>query len=64
MNDEPDRHGAPPPRRPQERAGAERDAAPHRTSGPVCDLCGGTMYERHCRIICPTCGYQRDCSDP
>jgi len=31
---------------------------------PVCDVCGAPMYERHCRIICPRCGYQRDCSDP
>jgi len=31
---------------------------------PTCDVCGAPMYERHCRIICPRCGYQRDCSDP
>lgn len=37
------------------------DAAPE---GPVCDLCGAPMYEWHCRILCPRCGYQRDCSDP
>jgi ribosomal protein L37E len=30
----------------------------------LCDRCGETMYEFHCRIICPRCGYQRDCSDP
>jgi hypothetical protein len=30
----------------------------------VCDLCGAVMFERHCRILCPACGYQRDCSDP
>jgi len=29
-----------------------------------CDLCGAPMYERHCRLICARCGYQRDCSDP
>jgi hypothetical protein len=29
-----------------------------------CDLCGNAMYEWHCRIVCPACGYQRDCSDP
>ena len=31
---------------------------------PVCDLCGGPMLGRHCKLICQTCGYQRDCSDP
>lgn len=30
----------------------------------VCDLCGGPMLERHCRLVCTRCGYQRDCSDP
>ena len=29
-----------------------------------CDLCGGPVLERHCKILCLTCGYQRDCSDP
>jgi hypothetical protein len=31
---------------------------------PVCDLCGAIMVERHCKLICMHCGYQRDCSDP
>ncbi len=30
----------------------------------VCDICGSQMYERQCKIICPNCGYTRDCSDP
>lgn len=29
-----------------------------------CDLCGAVMIESHCKLICPACGYQRDCSDP
>jgi carbonic anhydrase/acetyltransferase-like protein (isoleucine patch superfamily) len=29
-----------------------------------CDLCGGPMLERHCKLVCLNCGYQRDCSDP
>lgn len=33
-------------------------------AGPVCDLCGAPMIDRHCKLACPTCGYQRDCSDP
>ena len=47
--------------------GEPTGAAPPRpgASGtPTCDVCGAPMYERHCRIICPRCGYQRDCSDP
>jgi hypothetical protein len=31
---------------------------------PVCDLCGATMDERHCKLVCRQCGYMRDCSDP
>jgi hypothetical protein len=31
---------------------------------PVCDVCGRIMLERHCKIVCLSCGYQRDCSDP
>jgi carbonic anhydrase/acetyltransferase-like protein (isoleucine patch superfamily) len=33
-------------------------------SAPVCELCGGPLMERHCKIVCLSCGYQRDCSDP
>ena len=29
-----------------------------------CELCGGPVLERHCKIVCLDCGYQRDCSDP
>lgn len=29
-----------------------------------CELCGGPVVERHCKIVCLNCGYQRDCSDP
>ncbi len=30
----------------------------------VCERCGERMQEIHCKIICPRCGYTRDCSDP
>ena len=30
----------------------------------VCERCGTTMFEHHCKIVCPNCGYKRDCSDP
>ncbi|MGH7151998.1 MAG: hypothetical protein ACREIU_14935, partial [Planctomycetota bacterium] len=32
--------------------------------GFSCDLCGARMIERHCKIVCPKCGFVRDCSDP
>lgn len=30
----------------------------------ICDVCGKEMLEIHCKIICPRCGFIRDCSDP
>jgi hypothetical protein len=29
-----------------------------------CWLCGGPTQYRHCKIVCPNCGFTRDCSDP
>lgn len=29
-----------------------------------CDLCGAEMQNFHCELICPNCGYRRDCTDP
>ena len=32
--------------------------------GPhLCERCGHEMFERHCKILCPSCGLMRDCSD-
>lgn len=45
-------------------ASPPRNAAPGRAGGFVCEICGAAMYERHCRIVCARCGYQRDCTDP
>jgi hypothetical protein len=33
-------------------------------SGEDCETCGTEMYGLHCKLICPNCGYRRDCSDP
>jgi len=41
-----------------------READVGAASAPVCELCGGPAMERHCKIVCLSCGYQRDCSDP
>jgi hypothetical protein len=42
-----------------------QDPAPPAGSSPVrCDICGGPMLDRHCRLVCLRCGYERDCSDP
>lgn len=29
-----------------------------------CELCGGPVLDRHCKVLCLNCGFQRDCSDP
>jgi uncharacterized Zn finger protein (UPF0148 family) len=29
-----------------------------------CELCGAKMFGLHCKLVCPNCGYRRDCSDP
>ena len=33
-------------------------------SGEDCEICGSEMYGLHCKLVCPNCGYRRDCSDP
>ena len=33
-------------------------------SGEACEVCGAQMYGLHCKLVCPNCGYRRDCSDP
>ncbi|MEZ4614054.1 MAG: 8-oxo-dGTP diphosphatase [Caldilineaceae bacterium] len=29
-----------------------------------CWVCNGPVIKRHCKIVCQTCGFTRDCSDP
>ena len=33
-------------------------------SGEECEICNSEMFGLHCKLICPNCGYRRDCSDP
>ena len=33
-------------------------------SGERCEVCDTEMYGLHCKLVCPNCGYRRDCSDP
>jgi hypothetical protein len=47
-------------RAPEEHRDDLRPQAQHKT----CDVCGGVVEERHCKIVCQNCGYQRDCTDP
>lgn len=43
----------------------ERDGEDPAGAPPVaCDSCGAMMLEQHCKLVCPRCGYTRDCSDP
>lgn len=49
----------------QKTGSTRRDFAAASTDDAVtCDLCGTSMYSFHCRLVCPNCGFQRDCSDP
>ena len=53
---------------PTDAGGVPSDASsrrgPKAPGPPVCEGCGSVMYDRHCKIVCPRCGYLRDCSDP
>lgn len=46
----------------------DREQGQEKTEGEVyegrCEVCEYEMYGLHCKIICPNCGYRRDCSDP
>ena len=47
-----------------ELARSYREEGVGEASAPMCELCGGPTMERHCKVVCLSCGYQRDCSDP
>lgn len=32
--------------------------------GLICDSCGASMLDLHCKLRCLRCGFFRDCSDP
>jgi len=42
----------------------ERETEAAQPSGEECEICGAEMYGLHCKLMCPNCGYRRDCSDP
>jgi hypothetical protein len=51
------------------RLAAMDDRAIDRGGGRVewmhfCERCGARMDEQKCKIVCPRCGYLRDCADP
>lgn len=37
---------------------------PPESADDRCWVCGAAVTERHCKIVCPRCGFMRDCSDP
>ena len=43
---------------------AEETQAYEAPSGEECEVCGAQMFGLHCKLVCPNCGYRRDCSDP
>ncbi len=54
-----------PPREPESTPQTPaKDALRQSIVQPKCDLCGSLMLEVHCKLVCPMCGYQRDCTDP
>ena len=44
----------------------QKEQAPEtpQPSGQECEICGMEMFGLHCKLVCPNCGYRRDCSDP
>jgi hypothetical protein len=44
----------------------QQDQAPETPQPSVeeCENCGMEMLGLHCKLVCPNCGYRRDCSDP
>ncbi|MFL5511642.1 MAG: hypothetical protein ACJ8CN_04310 [Gemmatimonadales bacterium] len=68
------RHPSAEPASPSAAQTADAPAAPPATNSPyrlrevpkehVCERCGTVMYDHNCKIVCPNCGYKRDCSDP
>jgi hypothetical protein len=48
----------------EERAQQKKAPEAQETSGEVCEVCSSEMYGLHCKLVCPNCGYRRDCSDP
>lgn len=60
MREAEDGHDHAPPGRDRRRRGTVETGTP----GLVCELCGGPVLDRHCKVVCLNCGFQRDCSDP
>lgn len=29
-----------------------------------CEVCGGRLDPYRCKLLCPNCGFARDCTDP
>ena len=50
--------------RPSPSRGPHHELAPDPAVGSPCERCGHPVLERHCKLICANCGFQRDCSDP
>jgi 8-oxo-dGTP diphosphatase len=42
----------------------EEARAPQTRTSEECEVCGAEMFGLHCKLVCPNCGYRRDCSDP
>ena len=49
-----------PPHVPERTPPAGADAGEQHLECPICHT---ELYGRHCKLICPNCGYCEDCSD-
>jgi len=41
----------------------EIDPSNPRADDTYCWVCGAAIVDVHCKIVCKTCGFTRDCSD-
>ena len=49
---------------PESKENTDAEKAPEsREHVYLCDRCGSAMIEKNCKVICPNCGGQYDCSD-
>lgn len=60
-------HGPPFPPSPEQTGQIQPPLAPasyRPIDDTYCWMCDSPIIKRHCKIVCQTCGFTRDCSDP
>jgi len=41
----------------------QKHAAPQEDASRYCPVCSQRLESRHCKLICPVCGYYMSCAD-